>query len=56
MGNKIWRLSIHPRSFGYDKIVGTYVRPFMKEDVKGLTSLKDQAVVFILILYVMIML
>ena len=45
MGNKIWRLSIHPRSSGYDKIVGTYVRPFMKEDVKGLTSLKDQAVV-----------
>ena len=36
MGNKIWCLSMRPRSFGYDKIVGTYARPFMKEDVKGI--------------------
>ena len=27
-GKKIW-LSMHPRNFGSDKIVGTYIHPFM---------------------------
>ena len=33
MGNKIW-LSMHPRNFFCDKIVRTYVHPFMLADVK----------------------
>ena len=43
MDKKIW-LSMHPRNFSSDKIVGTsYVRPpFMLADVKCLISLESQ--------------
>ena len=34
--------AIHPRNFGSDKIVRTYVRPFILSDVKYLTSIKVQ--------------
>ena len=36
MGKKIW-LSMHPRNFASEKIVGTYVRPFLLAYVKSRT-------------------
>ena len=36
--------AIHPRNFGFYKIVRTYVRPFMLSDVKYLTSIKVKGI------------